>query len=119
MYRNKTLFLWILIIFINLFFLSSLSIASEDISPSLYLLLFDDENEFCNLNTDCESSQYCAKPANDCEGNGECTEKPVGCPDIWAPVCGCDNETYGNSCEASAAGVTVDYEGVCTVDPVS
>ncbi len=32
---------------------------------------------------------------------------------IWDPVCGCDEKTYGNACNAAAAEVNVDYEGEC------
>lgn len=35
------------------------------------------------------------------------------CPDIWMPVCGCDDITYGNSCEAQANGVTQWTDGEC------
>jgi hypothetical protein len=69
--------------------------------------------EGCKIDDDCEKRDYCAKPVGDCEGEGICAEIPEGCPDVWAPVCGCDGETYGNDCEAAAAGVNIDYEGEC------
>ena len=40
----------------------------------------------------------------------------VMCPAIWAPVCGCDGITYGNSCEAvNYHGIVTFTEGPCTV----
>ncbi|GIV34393.1 MAG: hypothetical protein KatS3mg031_1928 [Chitinophagales bacterium] len=35
------------------------------------------------------------------------------CPLIYAPVCGCNGVTYGNSCEAQCAGVTQWTPGPC------
>jgi hypothetical protein len=66
----------------------------------------------CDSNADCVSSQFCLK--GDCGSAGTCGTRPTLCPDVWMPVCGCDDITYGNACEAHAAGVSVQHDGECS-----
>ena len=64
----------------------------------------------------CPQGQYCRFPEGTCgEGDepGECRETPEVCAEIFAPVCGCDGETYGNACEAGVAGVSIEHQGTC------
>lgn len=67
----------------------------------------------CSSNDQCSSGEYCSKENGDCNDTGNCQEKPEICPDVWDPVCGCDNNTYGNACSAAEEGVNIDYNGQC------
>lgn len=64
----------------------------------------------------CGENSYCQYDEGSCgEGDqaGVCAERPEVCAEIYAPVCGCDDRTYANACEAAAAGVSVRRQGTC------
>jgi cysteine-rich repeat protein len=67
----------------------------------------------CKTNADCGASAYCAKPEGACDREGACQPRPQSCPDVSAPVCGCDGTTYPNACDAAAAGASVASPGPC------
>ena len=35
------------------------------------------------------------------------------CPSLYVPVCGEDEMTYGNACQAERQGVRISYAGLC------
>jgi hypothetical protein len=69
----------------------------------------------------CATGQFCNyDKTTDCgfaDQTGVCEEVPDGCAEIYAPVCGCDGETYSNRCEAHTKGVSVASEGTCEGNP--
>jgi len=65
----------------------------------------------------CGGDEYCAFPAEALCGaadqTGTCVGKPQVCPELYKPVCGCDDKTYGNACDAASAGVSAKADGAC------
>jgi hypothetical protein len=65
----------------------------------------------------CAPDQFCSfTPDAICgfaDATGVCVQRPEACILIFDPVCGCDGQTYGNSCQANEAGVSVQSEGEC------
>jgi len=54
----------------------------------------------CESDKDLDLCQ--AEPQTDC-----------ACYQIYKPVCGCDNQTYGNDCEAECSGIYDYTSGPC------
>ena len=67
----------------------------------------------CLTNEECAEGEFCAGPVGSCRAPGRCEKRPEGCPDVYAPVCGCDGRTYGNPCEAAHAGMRIVLLGPC------
>src|SRR4051812_5053958 len=65
----------------------------------------------CRDDLYCDFSLQAACGAAD--QTGTCRRKPAACTAISDPVCGCDGQTYGNSCTANAAGVSVASNDPC------
>lgn len=64
-----------------------------------------EEGEFCRYNEDA----LCGAA----DQTGVCEVIPEVCTEEFAPVCGCDDQTYDNACFAAAAGVSVQSQGEC------
>lgn len=69
----------------------------------------------------CPDKQYCAyAPEARCgaaDMSGTCAPIPDVCMQLVDEVCGCNDQTYGNSCKAAQAGVSVAMKGPCAASP--
>ena len=67
----------------------------------------------CVGSWDCGRRAYCRYPEGQCGGSGTCETRPRACTKIFAPVCGCDDQTYASACVAAGAGISVQDAGEC------
>lgn len=88
----------------------------------------DDEEQVCGgypgpdgPTRQCDADEYCQLEPGTCnviaDVPGTCKPRPEACIDLWDPVCGCDGQTYSNSCYAAAAGVSVASPDACAPQP--
>lgn len=69
----------------------------------------------------CAADEYCdyaiEATCGAADQTGTCKKTPQACPEVFAPVCGCDGKEYGNECFANVAGTSVAKQGTCNEAP--
>lgn len=70
----------------------------------------------------CAADEFCSFTATQicgwADASGFCAPRPEACIQTFDPVCGCDSQTYGNSCMAAASGTSVSAQGACEAQPI-
>src|SRR4051812_2512048 len=88
---------------------ASASSASQEEALQVRQLCAGPRDQACAKGDYCNSivRGRCPSPST----LGVCAKKPELCSDLFAPVCGCDGQTYSSSCFAAAVGVAVEHAG--------
>jgi hypothetical protein len=68
----------------------------------------------CRSGGACGEGLFCDAP---CDGEGTCQPIPEVCPELFAPVCACDGQTYDSECFANGAGLGIFGPGECEKEP--
>jgi hypothetical protein len=98
---------------------SATTCGPKAIASEFYVRVTAREGKACGARgvASCNPGQFCSWAAGDlcgaADAPGTCAYRPEACIALYKPVCGCDDKTYGNSCEAASAGVGVLSEGAC------
>ncbi|KAL7513501.1 hypothetical protein ACHAXN_010603 [Cyclotella atomus] len=91
---------------------------SSAVSQSKHLRNVDEE-QTCTSSSTCPDGHFCKFEDEACNTqefaslSGVCEKLNFRCTRIFRPVCGCDNETYANSCLALSHGVSVMAFNTC------
>lgn len=67
----------------------------------------------CTIDSDCPAGEFCDFPIGTCTAPGSCVAIPFVCTSLFAPVCGCDGNTYSNACVAASNSISIDFTGQC------
>lgn len=89
-------------------------VVLEGITPDPGILSVDEATSCTSAGKECSDAQYCFFVEGDCGASkGVCLPKPEVCNMMFAPVCGCDSNTYSNDCVAARSGVSISTFGEC------
>lgn len=81
-------------------------LAGDEVQAGLTIVVDMSSVEACDI--DCPNGSVL-------EGC-ECVAEVCACPENYEPVCGVDDQTYGNRCEAECETVEVQHEGECRTE---
>jgi len=70
-------------------------------------------NASCTKDKSCSKGGFCLRADGQCKGAGVCFVPGQFCIQIYSPVCGCNGQTYSNSCHARAARQSIRFVGPC------
>ena len=92
----------------------NIEVCSDGVDNNCNDLIDEGCGAECSSNGECGVDEFCN--FSDCsELTGTCLYRPEACITLYDSVCGCDGNTYGNECDAAAAGVSIDYQGECSL----
>ena len=91
---------------------------AEDDQPTVQNCTIVDGQSSCDKGFFCKIPDGMCQLSSDPTLNGFCMELTEYCPEIYDPICGCNNVTYSNECKAASFGVSVLHTKEClSYDP--